>query len=61
MTEERQTVYHFLGGEHFYCTNCSACLDDKFTDEVFVDEFLWETFAYLFCSADCRDAYIDSK
>lgn len=42
-----------------FCHCCGKELKDE--DECFVDDFLWETFNYIWCSMTCRDNYINSK
>lgn len=43
------------------CYGCGEDIGEKRLSEVFVDKFFWDIFAGVFCSKDCRDAYIESK
>jgi hypothetical protein len=62
MTQENGTeTLGELMGEDAVCWCCGADLKAKKPTEIFIDEFLFEWFAYLFCNQQCRDAYIDSK
>lgn len=57
--EEESDLISDMTDEKFQCHNCGKEIT-KFS-EMFIDGFLWEIFAYLFCTVECRDAYIDSK
>jgi hypothetical protein len=59
--ENNETIDQLLGGEPVNCYCCGASLNEKTPEEIFIDPWFLTVLAVVFCTQECRDAYIDSK